>query len=409
MFSSISRAVKPPAVAVRFSAQYTEPRLKIIIAPDSFKGSLTALEAAEAIAAGVHSALPDAECVLIPLADGGEGTVQALVMATGGRVIRVPATDPLGNRIESFFGVLGDGETAVVEMAAASGLPLVPEHLRDPMVTATFGTGELIRAALDAGCRRLILGIGGSATNDGGVGAIQALGGSFMDQNGQQVGFGGGELARIRSIDVSGLDPRLRDIAVVVACDVDNPLTGPRGASAVFGPQKGATPAMVSVLDAGLRNLADVIRRDLGIEIECIPGAGAAGGLGAAAVAFLHAELRPGIEIVLEATRFVEQIGGASLVITGEGKVDAQTLHGKAVIGVLEAARSRGVPVLVLAGSVEQEGYELLNRGAIAVIPIVTESMDLGEAFAHAAGLLTKTTEQAMKKPGIAGPPTSNL
>ena len=399
--------------------------MKIIIAPDSFKGSLTASEAAQAIAAGVLSALPDAECVLVPLADGGEGTVQALVTATGGQVIRVPATDPLGNRIESFFGVLGGGETAVIEMAAASGLPLVPEHLRNPMVTTTFGTGELIRAAVDMGCpddpgcslrrhsplrhRRLILGIGGSATNDGGIGAIQALGGRFRDETGQQVGFGGGELARIRSIDMSGLDHRLKDIAVVVACDVDNPLTGPRGASAVFGPQKGATPAMVSVLDAGLRNLAEVIRRDLGIEIECIPGAGAAGGLGAAAIAFLHAELRPGIEIVLEATRFVEQIGSASLVITGEGKVDAQTLHGKAVMGVLDAARSRGVPVLVLAGSVEPEGYELLDRGAIAVIPMVTDETGLAEALAHAGELLTRTAEQAMKKPGIAGLPTSNL
>ena len=370
--------------------------MKTIIAPDSFKGSLTASEAAEAIAAGVRGALPDAECVLIPLADGGEGTVQALVKATGGRIIRVPATDPLGKRIESFFGILGEGETAVVETAAASGLPLVPERLRDPMVTTTFGTGELIKAALDMGCRRLILGIGGSATNDGGVGAIQALGGRFKDENGEEVGFGGGELARIRSIDVSGLDPRLEDIAVVVACDVDNPLTGPQGASAVFGPQKGATPEMVSALDAGLRNLAEVIRRDLGIDIESLPGAGAAGGLGAAAAAFLHAELRPGIEIVLEATRFVEHLDGASLAITGEGKVDAQTLRGKAVMGVLDAARSKGVPVLVLAGSVESEGYELLNRGAVAVVPIVTEPMALSEAFSRAGEFLTRTTEQAM-------------
>ena len=380
--------------------------MKIIIAPDSFKGSLTAAEAAEAIAAGVHNARPEAECVLIPLADGGEGTVQALVKATGGRIIRVLATDPLGNRIESYFGVLGDGETAVVEMAAASGLPLVPEQLRDPMVTTTFGTGELIKAALDMGCpdrsgcslsrhRRLILGIGGSATNDGGIGAIEALGGRFKDENGREVGPGGRELSRIRSIDVRELDPRLRDTAVVVACDVDNPLTGPRGASAVFGPQKGATPEMVAALDAGLRNLAEVIRRELGTDIECLPGAGAAGGLGAAAMAFLDAKLRPGIEIVMEATDFIEQLEGAVLVITGEGRVDAQTLHGKAVMGVLDAARSKGVPVLVLAGSVEPEGYEFLNHGAIAVVPIAGE-MDLEEAFAHAAELLTQAAEQAL-------------
>ena len=389
--------------------------MKIIIAPDSFKGSLTAAEAAEAIAAGVHNARPEAECVLIPLADGGEGTVQALVKATGGRIVHVPATDSLGNRIESFFGILNDGETAVVEMAAASGLPLVPEHLRDPMIATTFGTGELIKAALDMGCpdrsecslsrhRRLILGIGGSATNDGGVGAIQALGGSFKDDNGREIGPGGGELARIRSIDVSGLDPRLKATSVVVAIDVNNSLTGPRGASAVFGPQKGATPEMVSALDAGLRNLAEVIRRELGTDIEYLPGAGAAGGLGAAAVAFLHAELRPGIEIVLEATQFAGQLDGASLVITGEGRVDAQTLHGKTVMGVLDAARSKGVPVLVLAGSVEPEGYDLLNQGAIAVVPIVNDTTPLNEALARAGELLAKAAEQAMcTSPSIKG------
>ena len=375
---------------------YTIPRLKIIIAPDSFKGSLTATQAAEAIALGVRNALPDAEGVLIPLADGGEGTVQALVQATGGRIVRVPATDPLGNRIESFFGVLGNGETAVVEMASASGLTLVPERLRNPMVTTSFGTGELITAALDSGCWRLILGLGGSATNDGGVGMIQALGGSFGDEAGREVGFGGQELARIRSIDVRRLDPRLKEAEMVVASDVDNPLTGPKGASAVFGPQKGATPAMVSALDAGLHNLAEVIRCDLGIDVEQAPGAGAAGGMGAAAMAFLHAELRSGIEIVLEATHFIDQLEGAALVITGEGRVDAQTLRGKAVMGALDAARSKGVPVMVLAGSVEPEGHELLNRGAIALLPIVTEPMDLDEAFARAAELLSLAARQAM-------------
>ena len=381
---------------MRFSPRYTVPRLKIIIAPDSFKGSLTAIEAAEAIALGVRNAVPDAECALIPLADGGEGTVQALVQASGGRIVQVPAADPLGNRIQSFFGILGDEWTAVVEMAAASGLTLVPQRRRNPMVTTTYGAGELIRAALDAGCRRIILGIGGSATNDGGIGMIQALGGSFSDDDGREVGFGGRELARIRKIDVSGLDPRLNGIELVVASDVSNPLTGPDGASAVFGPQKGATPEMVSALDAGLRNLAEVIRCDLRIDVESLPGAGAAGGLGAAAIAFLHADLRPGIEIVLEATHFIDQLEGAALVITGEGRVDAQTLRGKAVMGALDAARSKGVPVLVLAGSVDPDGYELLNRGAIAVIPIITEPMGLDVAFACAGELLTRTTEQAM-------------
>ncbi len=370
--------------------------MRIVISPDSFKGSLSASRAVEAIADGVRRALPDAELVLIPLADGGEGTVEALVNATSGRIVKTPATDPLGSRIESFFGILGDGETAVVEMAAASGLPLVPEDKRNPLITTTYGTGELICAALDAGCRRLILGIGGSATNDGGVGVVQALGGSFKDDTGNEVGFGGGELVRIRSIDLSGLDSRIRETDIVVACDVDNPLTGPRGASAVFGPQKGAIPEMVQELDAGLKNLAEVIRQDVGMDVECLPGAGAAGGLGAATVAFLGARLRSGIEIVLEATHFAERLAGASLVITGEGRIDAQTLQGKTINGVLRAARPAGVPVLALGGSVEPEGYELLNHGAIAVLPIVTKPMPLQEAFARAGELLADAAEQAL-------------
>ncbi len=341
--------------------------------------------------------MPDAETILIPLADGGEGTVEALVTATDGRIVRAPATDPLGGRIDSFFGILGDGDTAVVEMAAASGLPLVPPDRRNPMLTTTYGTGELIRAALDAGCRRVILGIGGSATNDGGVGAIQALGGRFRDADGNEVGFGGGELARIRTIDLSGLDPRIAETEFVVASDVDNPLTGERGASAVFGPQKGATPQMVLALDDGLHNLAEVIRRDLGIDVESMPGAGAAGGLGAASVAFLGALLQSGITIVLEATHFTERIRGASLIITGEGRIDAQTLGGKTINGVLRAAESEGVPVVALAGGIEPEGYALLDRGAVAVLSIVNHPMPLDEAQSRARELLTKTVEQVIR------------
>ena len=371
--------------------------MRIIIAPDSFKGSLSSTQAAESIRAGVLRALPGVETVLMPLADGGEGTVEALVKATGGRTVPAPATDPLGGKIESFFGILGDGETAVVEMAAASGLPLVPPNRRNPMVTTTYGTGELIKAALDAGCDRLILGIGGSATNDGGVGAIQALGGSFKDENGCEVGPGGRELARIRSVDISGLDPRISCTEVTVACDVDNPLTGERGAAFVFGPQKGATPEMVQALDLGLRNLAEVIRRDLGMEIEHLPGGGAAGGLGGAAAAFLGAKLKSGIEIVLEATRFAERMKGASLIITGEGKIDAQTLQGKTINGVLRVAQAGGVPVLALAGAVEPEGYELLNHGATAVISILNKTMTLEEAQARTSELLCIAAEQALR------------
>lgn len=371
--------------------------MKILIAPDSFKGSLSASEAAEAIAAGVRRVLPDADLVLIPLADGGEGTVEALVKATGGCILPACATDPQGNKIESFFGILGDGQTAVVEMAAASGLPLVPEDKRNPVLTTTYGTGELIRAALDAGCRKLILGIGGSATNDGGIGAIQALGGSFKDECGREAGFGGGELIRIRSLDLSGLDPRIEQTEIVVACDVDNPLTGPLGASAIFGPQKGATSEMVKALDAGLHNLAEVIRHDLGMDVEQMPGAGAAGGLGVASVAFLGATLRSGIEIVLDATHFADRLRGVSLVITGEGRIDGQTLGGKTIAGVLRASKSAGVPVLALAGGVEPEGYELLNHGAIAVLPIVSKPMSLQEAQTRAGELLANAVEQTIR------------
>lgn len=371
--------------------------MKIVIAPDSFKGSLSATRAAEAIGAGVRAVIPDAQLALVPLADGGEGTVEAFVTAVGGRVVSAAATGPLGERVEAFFGVLDDGETAVIEMAAASGLPLVPDDRRNPMLTTSYGTGELIKSALDLGCRRLILGIGGSATNDGGIGMVQALGGSFRDEIGAEVGFGGQELAGIRSIDTSNLDPRLRSVSITVACDVDNPLTGANGASVVFGPQKGATPEIVSALDAGLRNLAEVIRRDVGIDIELTPGAGSAGGMGAAALAFLGAELRPGIEIVLDAAHFDEKVNGASLVFTGEGRVDSQTLQGKVINGVLNAARARGVPVVVLAGGIEPEGYDLLDHGAAAVLSIVDRPMTLAEAQKRAAELLERAAEQAMR------------
>ncbi len=371
--------------------------MKIVIAPDSFKGSLSATQAAESILSGILRAVPDAETALVPLADGGEGTVEALVKATGGRIIHTPAADPLGRRADSFFGILGDGDTAVVEMAAASGLPLIPEELRNPMLTTSYGTGELIKAALDAGCRTIILGIGGSATNDGGIGAMQALGINFKDSDGHEVGFGGGELARIHSIDVSQVDSRLSDAKITVACDVDNPLTGLLGASAVFGPQKGATADMVAALDAGLANLAAVIRRELGLDVENVPGAGAAGGLGAASLAFLHAELKSGIRIVLEATNFAERLDGASLVITGEGRIDAQTLHGKTISGVLSAANSKCVPVLAIGGGIEPDGYELLSHGAIAVLSIVNSPMTLHDAQSNAGELLAICAEQALR------------
>jgi glycerate kinase len=371
--------------------------LKIVIAPDSFKGSLSATAAAEAAGRGVLRARPDAQTVIVPLADGGEGTVEALVRATGGRILPAVATDPLGKRIESFFGVLGDGETAVVEMAAASGLPLVPEGERNPMNTTSYGTGELIRAALNAGCSKLILGLGGSATNDGGVGMVQALGGIFKDSAGRETGHGGRELSRICSIDLSRLDPRLAKTKIIAASDVQNPLTGKTGASYIFGPQKGATPKMAEELDAGLKNLAEAIRRNLGIDVENQPGAGAAGGMGAACMAFLGAELRSGIDILLDATAFKNKLQGAGLVITGEGRIDSQTLDGKTVSGVLRLAQNAGVPVIALCGGVGPGGYDLLESGVCAVLSIANRPMTLAEAQAGAEELLERAAEQAIR------------
>ncbi len=370
---------------------------KIVVAPDSFKGSLSATQVAEAIGEGIRRVLPQAEVVLAPLADGGEGTVEAFVTTAGGRAVPIRVTGPLGDPVDAFIGLIDSDNTAVVEMAAASGLPLVPEDRRNPLMTTSYGTGELIRAALSLGCDRIILGIGGSATNDGGVGMIQSLGGRFRDEKGEEVGFGGGELSRIRSIDLSRLDSRLKTVSVTVACDVENPLTGPNGASAVFGPQKGATAEMVESLDAGLRNLAEVIRQDVGLDIENVPGSGAAGGMGAAALAFLQAELRPGIEIVMDAARFDEKLEGADLMFTGEGRVDSQTLQGKCVSGVMRAARSHGVPVIVLTGGIEPDGYELLEHGALAVLSIVDRPMTLTEAQDRATELLARAAEQAVR------------
>src|SRR5690606_515448 len=293
-----------------------------------------AKEVAAAIAAGVRKVWPDARIDCVPLADGGEGTVEALVEATGGRFVQARVTGPLGEPVEAVYGLLGDGETAVIEMAAASGLPLVPPDRRDPARATTRGTGELIRAALDRGCRRLIIGIGGSATNDGGAGMAQALGVSFRGRHGRVLPLGGLALRELEAIDLSGLDPRIRETEIVAACDVDNPLYGPRGASAVYGPQKGATPELVEALDQALRRYAEVLYRDLGIDVQAIPGSGAAGGLGAGLVALLGAQLKPGIELVLEALDFRRRLEGADLVIAAEGGVDRQTAFGKAPSGV---------------------------------------------------------------------------
>ncbi len=359
--------------------------MKIVIAPDSYKESLSALEVAQAVEAGFRQVFPDADYVLVPVADGGEGTVDAMVAATGGRKETVTVSGPLGEPVEAFYGLTGDGDTAVIEMAAASGLALVPPDRRNPLLTSSRGTGELIRAALDAGARRFILGIGGSATNDGGAGMVQALGARLLDLEGRELDGSGGDLARLERIDVSGLDPRVAECRIEVACDVDNPLTGARGASAVFGPQKGATPEMVQVLDANLARLARIVGRDLGVAVDTVPGAGAAGGMGAAMLAFFGATLKPGIEIVTAAVDLDDHVRDADLVITGEGRIDFQTVHGKTPIGVARVAKRHGKPVIGIAGSLGAEVGVVHAHGIDAVFSVLGKPCTLDEALRDAA------------------------
>jgi len=354
---------------------------QILIAPDSFKGSLSASQVCDAVEAGIRRVLPGAEIVKVPMADGGEGTVQALVDATGGKLVTQEVTGPMGERVEASFGLLGDGESGVIEMAAASGLPLVPPEKRNPLFTTTHGTGELILAALERGRRRLIVGIGGSATNDGGAGMAQALGAKLLDADGRDIGLGGGALAALDSIDVSGMTLLLAEARVQVACDVTNPLCGPEGASHVYGPQKGATPAMVAQLDANLAHYAELIRRDLGREVGEMPGAGAAGGLGAGLVAFCNAELKPGIELVIDAVKLEETMQRADLVITGEGKIDAQSAFGKTPMGVAELAQRLGVPVVAIGGTIGEGAEGLYEHGVGLIMPIIDRPMTLEEAM----------------------------
>ncbi|HAT8516904.1 TPA: glycerate kinase [Vibrio vulnificus] len=359
--------------------------MKIIIAPDSYKESLTAMDVAIAIEKGFKQVLPDAHYVKLPMADGGEGTVQSMVDATGGTIIEHTVIGPLGQNVDGFFGLLGEGKTAVIEMAAASGLHLVSPELRNPLITTTLGTGELIKAALDHGVEHIIVGIGGSATNDGGIGMAQALGIKLLDAHGNALGHGGGELAKLATIDCSQLDPRLAQVRLEVACDVDNPLCGAKGASAVFGPQKGATPAMVTILDENLAHYATVIKQQLGVDVRDMAGAGAAGGMGAALLGLLNAELRPGIEIVMDAVRLDEIVADADLVITGEGRIDSQTIHGKTPIGVARTAKKHGLPVIGIAGCLSADCGVVHEHGLDAVFAVVNRSVDLPTALAEAA------------------------
>jgi glycerate kinase len=366
--------------------------MKIIVAPNEFKGSLTAPQAAAAIARGVREVFPDAEIVEVPVADGGEGTVEALVGAHQGVFRTAEVEGPLGDPVQATFGLIGNGRTAVVEMASASGLTLIPSASRDPRKTSTYGFGQLLEAARNEGVGEIVAGIGGSATNDGGAGMAQALGYRLLDAAGHDLPRGGAALLHLERIDPGGLDPVWRSVRVMVACDVTNPLTGPTGATFVYGPQKGADKETLVMLDRALERLATVIERDLGKRVTDVPGAGAAGGTGAGLMAFLDARLVPGAPLIVDASGFDRALGGANLVISGEGRVDSQTAYGKAPGEVARRARTAGIPVLLIAGS-KGPGWEAMKDLGVSGIVTLTEGganleqlmRDADQALAQAA------------------------
>lgn len=369
--------------------------MKIIIAPDSFKGSASALEVANAIKEGVQRVFSHAQLEIIPMADGGEGTVQSLIDATGGKILVERVVGPLENEVEAIYGILGDNRTAVIEMAQASGLTHVAPEERNPCITTTYGTGQLIKAALDYGCRKLIIGIGGSATNDGGAGMAEALGVKLLDSNGHEIQRGGGSLDSLDKIDISGIDPRLNSTEIIVACDVNNPLNGKDGASNIYGPQKGATPDMILKLDRNLFHFSTILQRDLNINkiVANIPGSGAAGGLGAGLIAFLNAELRSGIDIIIDATDFKNRIKDANIIITGEGRIDSQTIFGKTPIGIAKLAKSYNIPVIAIAGGISDGAEKVFSFGIDAIIDIVAEPMSLNYAMSNAISLISNAAE----------------
>ena len=370
---------------------------RYLCAPDSFKESLTAMEAARAMAQGIENADHDAEVRCLPMADGGEGTARALVDATGGSMRAVPVHDPLGRPVEGHFGLLADGTTAVVETAEASGLALLEAKERNPLIASSYGTGELMLAAVRSGAKRIIVGLGGSATNDAGAGLLQALGVRLLDGNGNDLAHGGAALANLTTIDISTMDPALKNVAITAACDVTNPLTGPTGASAVFGPQKGASKDDVATLDASLAHFAQVIDSQLGVAVNDVPGAGAAGGIGAALKGFLNAEFRPGIAIVIEQSGLDAAAQWADVVFTGEGSIDFQTKFGKTPAGVAETAKRHGKPVIAVAGHIGTGIDELHEVGIDAVFGIAPGAASLSELLADAAANVTRTTEQIVR------------
>lgn len=370
--------------------------MKIVVAPDSFKESMTAKEVCEYIEKGLKAVSKNWEIIKIPMADGGEGTLDALIDSTKGKIFYEQTVGPLGDELTSRFGILGEKNIAVIEMASTSGLELISPEKRNPYITTTFGTGQLILKALDLNVEKIILGIGGSATNDGGAGMLQALGAKLLDENNNQIGYGGYELSRLKKIDFSELDERLKKVEILVACDVTNPLTGENGASHIFGKQKGATPEMIKVLDRNLLLYSKIIEKDLGIKVDDIPGSGAAGGLGAGLLA-LGANLKKGIDIVIEASELEKKIAGANIVITGEGSIDGQTRFGKTPYGVAMAAKKQGIPTITLAGNVGKDIDILYDYGFDAIFSIMQGVETLESALENGKLNLERTAKNIGK------------
>lgn len=371
--------------------------MKILIAPDSFKGSLSAMEAAEAIAEAIQEVDSTIETVLLPAADGGEGTMSNVVAATGGTLAAHEVEDPLGRKVTASYGVLGDGRTCIIEIAEASGLTLLKEAELDPLTASSFGTGELLRHALDAGFRTFIIGLGGSATNDGGAGMLEALGMKFLDQQGQRLKRGGGALAELAEIDASGFDKRIEESVFLIACDVENPLIGEKGASAVFGPQKGGTPEMVRQLDANLQKFADITEKLTGMALHQKRGAGAAGGAGGAMQAFFAGEMKRGIDVVLDAISFHDHLETSNLILTGEGKTDSQTLSGKTPFGIAQACKEAGKPVVLISGMVDNKSRHLLEPYFTEIHSVVSEDVTAEQSINDAFRQLQNRTHKVIK------------
>ena len=371
--------------------------MKIVVAPQAFKGSLSATEVGNSMIKGIENVIENSTNLLVPVADGGDGTLETLVESSQGKINSIKVTGPLGEQQNSAWGALGRNKTAIIEMARSSGLALVPINKLNPLISTTYGLGEVILDALDQGYRDFIIGIGGSATNDAGAGMAQALGAKLLDSNGNELPFGGESLSKLNSINIDGIDTRIKESNFAIACDVNNPLTGPEGASAIYGPQKGATPEMVNTLDQALTNFAKIVEKDLGIKINNVEGSGAAGGLGGGLIAFLNGKLRKGVDIVLDFVDINKALTNTNLVITGEGQLDFQTIYNKAPIGVARRAKHLGIPVIAISGSLGENFSVVHEHGIDAASSIVSKPMTLEEASKNAPELISTATEQALR------------